>query len=130
MSDHYKPGTNHLLLIECKSYLDSLGVKWEAFDQPKSAYAERFKLFHNKALFDAVKKQILNQLTKEGMLVGKSTAVNLGLVAGKIYGADEIRLREFFAKRKWILISPSELAKRLRDFADRGYDNDVATIVV
>jgi len=126
----YKPATNEILLVECKSYLDSPGVRWEAFDQPDSGYAERFKLFHNKALFAAVKKQILKQLAEEGMIIGKSPAIRLGLVAGKIYGSDESRLRALFAKRKWVFVSPSEIAIWLRRFADRGYDNDVATIVV
>jgi hypothetical protein len=126
----YKPAANHILLVECKSLLDSPGVRWNAFDQPGSKFAKRFKLFHDKVRFKAVEKQLLKQLVKEGMIVGKSPTFQLGLVAGKINGDDELRLRNLFAQRKWFFLGPSELADRLRRFANQGYDNDVATMVV
>jgi len=125
----YKPAEKKLLLIECKSYLDSMGVQYAGFSVSDSVTAIRFKLFQNDRLFKAVKKQVIKQLTDDGM-ISSSPSVKLCLVAGKIYGKDEEMLKKHFKKRGWMFVGPSELVADLRLFADRGYENDVATIVV
>lgn len=126
----YKPSEKKLLLIECKSYLDSLGVQYAAFSTPDSVTATRFKIFHNARLLDEVKKQVIRQLTEEGMLTASVPDIQLCLVAGKIYGSDETPIKAHFRQRGWMFVSPSELVADLRRFADRGYENDVAMIVV
>ena len=40
----YKASTNEVLVIECKSYLDSTGVGSDAFTNPESKDATRYKL--------------------------------------------------------------------------------------
>lgn len=126
----YKPAENKLLLIECKSYLDSVGVQYAAFSTPDSVTANRFKLFHNEPLLCAVKEQIVRQMTECGMLASPTPCIQLCLVAGKIYGNDEAPLKAHFQQQGWIFVSPSELVADLRCFANRGYENDVAMIVV
>ena len=126
----YKPSERRVLLIECKSYLDSLGVQWKAFSQPDSLTGNRFKLFHNVRLLDAVKHQTLKQLADDGMIGSKVPSVQLCLVAGKIYGKDASLIRTHFEERKWMFVGPAELVSDLRRFATRGYENEVATIAV
>ncbi len=43
----WKPSTNQLLIIECKSYLDSTGVRVEHLHGRKN---DKFKLFNRGAL--------------------------------------------------------------------------------
>ena len=52
------------------------------------------------------------------------------MVAGNIYGQDEEMLKKHFKERGWMFVGPSELMRDLRLLADRGYENDVATIMV
>ena len=126
----YKPSEGNLLLIECKSYLDSLGVQARAFLEPDAFKVNRFKLFHDEALLAAVKRQVLNQLAADGMLGTGTPEICLCLVAGKVYGNDEEKIRNFFNSKGWMFIGPAELVADLRKFAKRGYENDVATIAV
>ena len=126
----YKPSEKRVLLVECKSYLDSLGVQWKAFLNPESPTGKCYKLFNNKKLFHAVAKQIISQLKDDGMITSPDIQVTLCLVAGNIYGADETQIRKYFKDHKWMFIPPSELVNDLRRFENRGYENDVTTIVV
>src|SRR4051812_12535218 len=41
----YRARDNHLKVVECKSYLDSPGVKFRGFDANNEREANRFKLF-------------------------------------------------------------------------------------
>jgi hypothetical protein len=50
-------------------------------------------------------------------------------VAGKIYSDHETHVRARCEEVGWRLIAPSELASGVRKFANRGYENDVITIV-
>jgi hypothetical protein len=65
----------------------------------------------------------------EGLLTGPEPTVRLVLVAGKVHSGDEPKLHELFADRGWTFVGPSEVAAGVRAFADRGYENDVMTIV-
>src|SRR4026208_1937389 len=57
----YKASTNSLLVVECKSYLNSYGVKFAAFDGGSGVDASRFKLFNDKVL----RKVVFNRLSME-----------------------------------------------------------------
>ena len=126
----YNPQKRLIRLVECKSYIDSLGVQWKAFDDPDSPTGKRFKIFHDAALLSAVTEQIKRQLSDDGLLAPGKHEVRLGLVAGKVYGADEERISAHFKEKGWDFIGPNELVLDLREFAKRGYENDVATIIV
>lgn len=125
----YKPSTNELLVIECKSYLDSPGVMLAGFHGKEDATKDVYKLFNRARLRDVVLATLLAQLRREGLLLGDDPSVRLVLVAGKIYSKDEPKLRAFFAEKGWTFVGPSEVASGLRAFADRGYENDVVTFV-
>ena len=51
----YSGRRNELLVVECKSYLDSFGVQIRAFDGTDEILAKRFKLFNDETLRDVVR---------------------------------------------------------------------------
>lgn len=125
----YKPATNELLIVECKSYLDSRGVMLAGFHGQPNADKDVYKMFNRQALRELVMSSLLVQLRSEGLLSGAEPSVRLVLVAGKVHSADEPKLRQLFAERGWTFVGPSEVAAGVRAFAARGYENDVMTIV-
>jgi len=58
----YKGSDNSLLAVECKSFLDSPGVKIHAFDGSNKEAAKRFKLFNKPTLLDVVFNRLRLQL--------------------------------------------------------------------
>jgi len=125
----WKPSTNQLLVIECKSYLDSTGVRVEHLHGRADVENDKFKLFNRAALRAAIVTALIRQLRAEGLFVGPDPAVQFILIAGKIYSDHEAKVRACCDEVGWRLIAPSELAAGVRKFARRGYENDVITIV-
>jgi len=125
----YKPAKNELLVIECKSYLDSFGVMAAGFHGQEDAKKDVYKLFNRAKLREVVLQSLISQLRREGLLTGSDPTVRLVLVAGNVYAQDEPKLRALFAENDWTFIGPNEVAAGLRAFADRGYENDVVTFV-
>jgi hypothetical protein len=125
----WKPATGQLLIIECKSYLDSTGVRVEHLHGDPAVENDKFKLFNRAALRELIVKALIRQLRAEGLLIGPDPAVQFVLVAGKIYAKHKELVPAACAAAGWRLIGPSELAKGVRTFASRGYENDVITIV-
>jgi hypothetical protein len=126
----FKPGSNELLIIECKSYLDSQGVRVESFVGDSSIHQDRLKLFSRPTLRELITKKLLVQLQEQGLLSSQNPTVRYGLVAGKIKGDDERQLRAIFSDNDWLLVTPKELAQGLRKFAARGYEDDIITMAV
>ena len=126
----FKPGPNELLIVECKSYLDSNGVSIDNFVGEKAVHLNRLKLFNRDPLRQLITAKLLVQLREEGLLLAKDPAIRYGLVAGKIKAGHGQRLREMFNSKGWLLVTPGELAEGLRKFADRGYEDDIVTIAV
>ena len=124
----YKPSANKLLVIECKSYLDSSGVMLAGF-HGQEAKKDVYKLFNRARLREMVLTALVSQLRREELLIGADPTIELVLVAGKVYARDEPKLRSLFAEKGWTFVGPSEVAAGLRAFADRGYENDVVTFV-
>lgn len=124
----WKPAKNELLIVECKSYLDSTGVRAEHF-HGEEVKDDAYKLLNRTALRELVVRALIRQLRGEGLLIGDDPAVRFILVAGKIYSDHEQSIRNIFERNGWILVTPRELAAGVRKFASRGYENDVITIV-
>jgi hypothetical protein len=120
----YCPARNELWVVECKSWLDSRGVKAAALLEKDHPGAKRFKLFHDEKYCDAVKAALVGQLR----LSGNNPKVRLCLVAGKIAGGDEQKLRVRFEKQDWILRDRKCVQKGVKELATKGYENDVATM--
>jgi hypothetical protein len=125
----FKPSTNEILVVECKSYLDSYGVRFEHFHGQDDAEKDVYKMFNRRRLREVVIATLIEQLRSEGLISSAKPTVRLVLVAGNIYAGSESKLRRLFADNGWSLVTPQEVADGLRAFADRGYENDLITLV-
>jgi hypothetical protein len=124
----WKPAANELLIVECKSYLDSDGVRFEHFHGTE-VRDDVFKVLNRPRLRELVVTALVRQLRNEGLLAGDDPLVRFVVVAGKIYSDHEDRIRTIFDRNGWTLITPRELAAGVRRFASRGYENDLLTVV-
>jgi hypothetical protein len=123
----YSGARNELLVVECKSYLDSYGVRATSFEGAKAAEETRYKLFSDDVLRRVVLGRLELQLAAQGFCPA-GTKATLCLAAGNIYG-DPAPLRGIFAARGWQLFERDWLIDGLRQLADESYDDSVASVV-
>lgn len=124
----YKARENMLRVVECKSYLDSYGVRLSAFDGTDPKGAERYKMFNKPQLRAVVFNRLRRQFVETGAC-REDPDVRLALACGKIREADRSRLRDLFAARGWDLWDEAWLRQRLRRMSDGGYENQVSAVV-
>jgi hypothetical protein len=118
---------NELLVVECKSYLDSAGVRAASFDGPKAAEETRYKLFSDETLRRVVLSRLETQLVEQGFCP-PGTKARLCLAAGNIHG-DPAPLRAFFAANDWKLFERRWLISGLEALATESYENSIASVV-
>ena len=123
----YKAATNTLLVVECKSYLDSAGVRLSSFDGSNETHASRFKLFNDIVLRDVVFNRLACQLVEAGFC-SSPPQITLCLAAGNIY-QDVAGLREHFDRSDWLLWDGEWVRQELAELSKSGYDNTTAAIV-
>jgi hypothetical protein len=122
----YKGGSDTLLVIECKSYLDSPGVKVEGLKNGK--YKERYKLFNEEILREVVFARLITQLVESGSC-RKSTKLKLCLAAGKVAtNKDREEISEYFKSKGWEFYSEEWINNELIKLSKSGYENDVAIV--
>ena len=63
----YKGLTNELLWIECKSYLDSGGVRYESFIDPDNPGYKRYKVFNYPVYRDVITRALIRQTVSNGL---------------------------------------------------------------
>lgn len=125
----YSGRRNEVLVVECKSYLDSPGVAFRAFDGSNKSLAGRFKLFNDARLRDVVFSRLKDQLFDAG-LVSNNPSVRLALVCGKIVRErDRDLLREHFERNGWLLWDDAWLKEQLRTMSRGGYENSPVAVV-
>lgn len=123
----YSGRENELLVVECKSYLDSAGVRVASFDGPKAADETRYKLFSDESLRRVVLSRLETQLIEQ-RFCPPGTKAQLCLAAGNIYG-DPAPLRAYFVEKGWQLFERSWLVAGLEALATESYENSVASVV-
>lgn len=123
----YRPATNELLALECKSYLDSGGVHAAHF-LDGSKYAHRYKLFHDATLRRVVLSRLKQQFVDAGRCPD-NVIVRLGLVHGHATGGNTQRLQEIFERGEWLLFGPGWLRAHLCRVAKSAYENSTAAVV-
>jgi hypothetical protein len=123
----YGGKANELLVVECKSFLDSPGVECGAFDGSNPAASKRYKLFCDETLRRVVLRRLRRQLTAGGFCA-RRPRIQLCLAAGKIRG-DESWLSAYFQKNGWKLWGPGFIRAELKALRETGYENSVAAVV-
>lgn len=125
----YKGVSNELLVVECKSYLDSKGVGISGFDGSNANAANRYKLFNDDNLRQVVFNRLILQLEEAGSC-RSSPNITLCLAAGRVASeADRIKLKEHFSNRGWLFWDDEWLRSALVEVSKRGYENEVLAIV-
>ncbi len=123
----YRPGSNQIFVVECKSYLDSAGVRMAAFDGSHAGHASRYKLFTEERVRRVVLGRLHQQLVTKGLALPEAT-ITLCLAAGKIHGDPE-PLKAHFAAQGWELWSREWLIEELKQLADSGYENSIEAVL-
>jgi hypothetical protein len=125
----YKASGNELLAIECKSYLDSPGVRASGFIGDNSTEKARYKLFNEDRLRQVVLNRLCLQLLDLG-LVPSLPKVRLCLAAGKLASeADREAVNDHFESHDWLLFDDGWLRNRLLQISQSGYEDEIASIV-
>jgi hypothetical protein len=122
----YRPASEELLAVECKSFLDSTGVQWAELQEGHAS--ERYKLFREPVTREVVLNRLRLQLVEAGRCRG-DVSVRLALAAGKIKRGDAERVRAHMRDRGWAFFEPDWLRDRLKDQARKGYANQVSSVV-
>jgi hypothetical protein len=125
----YSGRDNLLRVVECKSYIDSLGVRASAFDGSNPDHATRYKLFNEPELRRVVFNRLCLQLTDSGAC-RETAEVRLALACGKIRNeTDRMAIRAHFHSQGWELWDEHWLRERLQFMAKQGYENQVSAVV-
>jgi hypothetical protein len=122
----YKGATNEILVVECKSFLDSRGVQWSELQDGHDS--KRYKLFREPVLRKVVLARLVAQMTAEGRCAPDPT-VRLGMIAGNLKSGDDNRIAEHFNAKGWEFFGPEWLRHQLGKVAASGYTNQVSAIV-
>lgn len=125
----YKGGENTLKVVECKSWIDSVGVRLSHFDGTNPEHANQFKLFNNATLRRVVFERLQQQFAASGAC-GPLPHIQLALAAGKVRNeSDRGAIGEHFLVNQWEFWDEHWLRKRLQKMAERGYENQVSAVV-
>ena len=123
----YNGRDNLLRVVECKSYLNSLGVQAKGFDA-ESDNASRYKLFNDAPLREVVFERLRLQFCEAGFCP-PNPAVKLCLACGKIDERSREAINRTFVEKGWDLWDESWLRERLGRMAASGYENQVSAVV-
>jgi hypothetical protein len=125
----YNARENLLLVVECKSYMDSTGVRASAFDGSNPEHAKRYKLFNEPDLRRVVFKRLAMQFTGIGACLEAPT-IRMALACGKIRNeTDRAIIRAHFEAQGWDLWDEPWLRVHLQQMADQGYENQISAVV-
>lgn len=124
----YRARDNEVLIVECKSFLDSQGVLYEAFTGNKPTLSRKYKLFTNKKLWWLIRRALVKQLRIAGRCRARPK-VRLWLVAGRIAPGGKKKLKAFFARRRWVFCDDDWLRDKLNTMSQSGYQNSQTAVV-
>jgi hypothetical protein len=123
----YSGNRNELIVLECKSLLNSRGVQARTFLGTNAKDEKRYKLFFEDKTREVVLERLTRQLV-EAEFCQENPRIKLGLAAGKIDG-DPAVLTKRFQDRGWELWTPEMIRDDLRKLANSKYENSVASVV-
>lgn len=124
----YSGARRELLVVECKSYLDSGGVDINGLKEtanPKS----RYKLFTDQNLREIVFGRLKIQMLGLG-LIPEGTSLKLALAVGKFKNKNsKSEVSELFKRNDWILFDPEWIVAELLKTSETAYFDSVPHIV-
>ena len=124
----YRCSDNTLFAIECKSYLDSAGVRSTSFDGSSQVQANYFKLFNEPGTWDVVRANLIRDFTERG-LCRNDPKVVLGLACGRVRSQkDREKLAEIFAAKGWQLFDDEWVKASLHEMAEESFENNAAVM--
>ncbi len=125
----YKGSTNEILVVECKSYLDSGGVGFDSLFLGPADPKSRYKLFREDTLRDIVFSRLTTQLVAEGTVRPEPT-IRLCLAAAKILSLEDHEyIQNRFDVLKWRLFDPVWIRSKLEQAAQGAYEDNIASVV-
>lgn len=119
---------NELLLVECKSLLDSKGIRFNSLIGKNQKFKSKYKLFNSSLYRNRLTKIIRMQYIKSG-LINDQTTINYALAAGKIYSKDKVKFDVYFKKRGWLFFSPNEIKDSIVEYSKKSYENDLIVML-
>ena len=123
----YNGRDNLLRVVECKSYLDSLGVQAKGFNA-ESDNASRYKLFNDASLREVIFQRLQLQFCEAGFC-SPNPSIKLCLACGKIDERSRTAIGRTFTEKGWELWDENWLRERLGRMAARGYENQISAVV-
>ena len=124
----YKAAENIILVVECKSFLNSTGVRRDAFDGTNLKRAKRYKLFNDAKLRNVVLGRHRIQFEERGFC-RPNPHIGLCLAAGNIRKGDQPWIQDHFDANKWILWTPDHISGQLKQLSQSAYENSIAAVV-
>ncbi len=125
----FKAPANEVLAVECKSYLDSTGVKMSGFDGSDASLASRFKLFNERRTRGVVLRRLAKQMAREG-LCPPDPQTRLALAVGKFRNRqDHAAIRQHFEAQGWALFDKDWIRERLESVSAGRYENQITAVV-
>jgi hypothetical protein len=122
---------NELLLVEVKSFLDSQGVYFghKAIGEfpPNEWATKRYRLFADSTFQEVVTKRLKEQFLEDG-LINDKTRINYALAVGKFYPNSESDTKAVFLEKGWRLFTPQQIKVKIRELANKGYEDSLVTI--
>jgi len=113
----YSYRDNVVRIVECKSWLDSPGIRWKSFNGSSEREASFFKLFNNNNLLSDVSKQLTAQLVESGAC-SSDVQIKLCLAGAKFFSReDKSLIRAHFASRGWELYDDDWVRDGLKDMS-------------
>lgn len=123
----YQAAGSVILALEVKSYLDSLGVKVDDLKHEYDVPEGRYKLFTCSNYRKIVLARLKQDLVACGMVTEAST-LQLGMVAGNVHKRRSEDLRQLLEGKGWLYWGPEDVAGKVRQLAEMGYENEPAII--
>jgi hypothetical protein len=125
----YSGRDNILRIVECKSFLDSRGVRFKSFGSMLNGEPQRYKLFTDPNLRDVVFNRLKLQLAESGAC-REDAHIELCLACGRIASdTDRENLRAHFHQNGWELLDEEWLRERLKRMSKGSYENQVSAVV-
>lgn len=125
----YSVHDNELILIEVKSFIDSLGVHLRDVMANNDLPTGRYKLITSEPYRRIVTEALVADWQQRG-IIRSDTKVCYALFAGKVYRQQEEELRTYLDSMGWKFWGPKWVKENLGRLTEKGYEDNAITIAL